>query len=47
MEKQAKREVQTKINRYVSHIRSIQCLYGVQLVIRYVLFNRMKFATFV
>ena len=32
----------TKVNRYVSHIRRIQCLYGVQLVKRYVLFNRMK-----
>ena len=43
----AKREVQTKINPYVSHIRSIKCLCGVRLVIRCVLFNRMKIATFV
>ena len=41
-ENPAKREVQKKINRYVSHIRPIKCLYGLQLVIQYRLFNRMK-----
>ena len=34
--------VQKKINRYVCHTQPIQCLYGVQLVRRYVIFNRMK-----
>jgi len=47
MENPAKRAVQTKINRYVRHIRPIKCLYGVQLVIRYVIFNRIKWDTFV